>query len=55
MLASDETEYRVLRAGDGIQALEMLANEKVDLILLDVSMPRMDGIARGAGDYAFGA
>jgi len=43
MLASDETEYRVLRAGDGIQALEMLANEKVDLILLDVTMPRMDG------------
>ncbi len=43
MLASDDREYRVLRAGDGLQALEMLANEKVDLILLDVSMPRMDG------------
>jgi len=43
MLDSDEVEYRVLRAGDGVQALEMLANEKVDLILLDVSMPRMDG------------
>ena len=43
MLDSDEREYRVLRAGDGVQALEMLANEKVDLILLDVSMPRMDG------------
>ena len=43
MLSSDEVEYRALRAGDGVQALEMLANEKVDLILLDVTMPRMDG------------
>lgn len=43
MLASDDSEYRVLRAGNGAQALDLLADERVDLILLDVSMPRMDG------------
>jgi len=43
MLSSDDLEYRVLRAGNGAQALEMLSGDKVDLILLDVSMPGMDG------------
>ncbi|MBI4928750.1 MAG: response regulator, partial [Anaerolineae bacterium] len=43
MLASDEDTYRVLRAADGVQALDILREESVDLILLDVSMPRMDG------------
>lgn len=31
-------------AGDGIQALEILANETFDMVVLDVSMPEMDGI-----------
>lgn len=37
--------YRLLKAFDGMEALECLAQEKVDLIILDVMMPRMDGIA----------
>ncbi|AIQ61194.1 MULTISPECIES: response regulator transcription factor [Paenibacillus] len=37
--------YRLLKAFDGMEALECLAKEKVDLIILDVMMPRMDGIA----------
>ena len=35
--------YRVTEAYDGMQALEALAAEKPDLILLDAKMPRMDG------------
>lgn len=35
--------YRVLTAQDGIEALNVLAAESVDLILADVAMPRMNG------------
>ena len=31
-------------ACDGVEALEMVGSEAPDLILLDVSMPRMDGL-----------
>jgi two-component system response regulator VanR len=37
--------YRLLKAYDGLEALDCLNNEEVDLIILDVMMPRMDGIA----------
>ncbi|MBE1444895.1 response regulator transcription factor [Paenibacillus sp. OAS669] len=36
--------YRLLRASDGEQALQVLQKEEVDLIVLDIMMPRMDGI-----------
>jgi putative two-component system response regulator len=35
--------YRVVTAADGLQALERVRQEAPDLILLDVTMPRMDG------------
>ena len=35
--------YTVCQASDGIEALELLDNTHVDLIVLDVMMPRMDG------------
>ncbi|NWF82587.1 MAG: response regulator [Bryobacteraceae bacterium] len=35
--------YRVLSAADGMQALARLNEHRPDLILLDITMPRMDG------------
>ena len=35
--------FQVRRANDGIEALEILNSEPVDLILADVAMPRMNG------------
>ncbi|MCI9080934.1 MAG: response regulator transcription factor [Lachnospiraceae bacterium] len=37
--------YRVLKAYDGIEALETLKENEVDLILLDVMMPRLNGLS----------
>ncbi len=36
---------RVIEAGDGIQALRLLETIKPDLLLTDIRMPGMDGIA----------
>ena len=36
--------YHVLKAYDGLEALDILEREKVSLLILDVMMPRMDGI-----------
>lgn len=36
--------YAVLKAADGVEALEKLAQAEVHLIILDVMMPNMDGI-----------
>ena len=36
--------YEVLTGGDGQEALEIASSQEVDLIILDVMMPRMDGL-----------
>jgi CheY-like chemotaxis protein len=36
--------YRLLLAHDGIEAIETALREKPDLLVLDVMMPRMDGL-----------
>jgi two-component system, cell cycle response regulator DivK len=36
--------YRVVRAADGQEAVEMAARERPDLILMDVGLPVMDGL-----------
>ena len=36
--------YELLEAADGKQALQMVKEKKVDLVLLDIMMPQMDGI-----------
>lgn len=35
--------YEVLKAGDGREGLDVLAREPVDVVLLDILMPQMDG------------
>ena len=37
--------YQVVKAYDGMEALEALEREKIDLILLDVMMPRLNGLS----------
>ena len=37
--------YMVLRAYDGLEALDMLASNQVQLLIMDVMMPRLDGLS----------
>lgn len=37
--------YRIVKAYDGMEALEAMEREKIDLILLDVMMPRLNGLS----------
>src|ERR671923_2431492 len=36
--------FRVLQAWDGEEALERFASERVDLVVLDVMLPKLDGL-----------
>ncbi len=36
--------HEVLTGNDGVEALEIVSREQVDLIILDLMMPRMDGL-----------
>ena len=36
--------YKVFKAYDGIEALDILTNEEIHLILMDIMMPKLDGI-----------
>ena len=36
--------YHILKAYDGEQALEMLAGQEIHLLIIDVMMPKLDGI-----------
>ena len=53
-LQLEDQGYKTVRARDGIEALEHIDKEKFALILLDIKMPRMDGmqvLARVRQDY----
>ena len=40
----EDEQIRVLEADDGVKALETARSTRPDLILLDVQMPRLDGL-----------
>jgi DNA-binding response OmpR family regulator len=40
----ENERYRLFTARDGLGALEMINNETIDLMVLDIIMPNMDGI-----------
>ncbi len=45
MLLSSQSDFQVVdEASDGKEALEKLAEEKIDLVLMDLSMPGMGGM-----------
>lgn len=37
--------YAVVAAADGVEALEALERDPFDLVVLDINMPRMDGLS----------
>ena len=37
--------YQILKAYDGIEALEILEKEEVNLLIIDVMMPGLDGLS----------
>lgn len=37
--------YRVLKAADGLEALQLIEDNEVHVIVLDIMMPKMDGIS----------
>ncbi len=39
----EKEDFRVFEAEDGEEALELFETEKIDLILLDIMMPKIDG------------
>lgn len=39
-----EKYYEIILADSGETALYILSNEKIDLVLLDIAMPKMNGI-----------
>jgi len=41
----EDLDYRIITAGNGMQALDLVKSEQPDLVLLDIMMPIMDGFA----------
>ena len=39
-----QENYNVLKAYDGVEALKVLENNEVHLVIMDIMMPRMDGM-----------
>jgi two-component system, OmpR family, phosphate regulon sensor histidine kinase PhoR len=43
-LQLEDAGYRTLEARDGVEALDVIAREELSLIMLDIKMPRMNGL-----------
>jgi len=44
VLLEENKNYQITEAYDGVQAIEMIKSNKIDLILCDIKMPKKDGI-----------
>jgi CheY-like chemotaxis protein len=44
-LALEGKGYHILEASDGAQAIEVAARERPDIVLMDLSLPVLDGLA----------
>ena len=44
VLSEESKNYKILEAIDGLQAIEMVKSNNIDLILCDIKMPKIDGI-----------
>ena len=42
--ALKKENYEIIKAQSGEEALDILGNESIDLVLLDIEMPKMNGI-----------
>ena len=40
----EDCSFEVLQAEDGMQGLEIMSREEPDVVLMDLRMPRMDGL-----------
>lgn len=40
----EQEGYRVLKAYDGLEAIELLRSQQIDLLIIDIMMPKLDGI-----------
>ncbi|WP_030056307.1 MULTISPECIES: response regulator [Streptomyces] len=45
LLAQDPALTVVAEAADGLQAVELAGSRRIDVVLMDIRMPRLDGIA----------
>ena len=43
MKAMFEDEYEIIEAENGLEAMEILRQRKIDVVILDVHMPLLDG------------
>lgn len=43
--ALDTEKYQLIEAGSGEEVIEIMAQNTVGLVLLDVKMPRLDGVS----------
>jgi len=44
IISEENKAYEVIEAEDGIQGIEMIKENELDLVLCDIKMPKMDGV-----------